>query len=232
MLLGDNFSLVCGRGLDSNPQATITWTAPDGAIIVDNARYVLENGPDIVRLNFTQTILSDSGIWTCDVIVRSERHIVSSEGELIRGGQITIGTPVRYQFMVTVIGESLIVTVNDLFVIIHAILNPCTVPPGQPHQLSVKNIGAAWVRISWQPPLEVNFPITRYEVIARDVGGVHLLNTSKLDNSTIIRVAGLLRGTTYNFSVVAVSQAGEVVARSAESVPLGNITTATKGICM
>ena len=91
MLLGDNFSLVCGRGLDSNPQASIIWTAPDGAIIMDNSRYVLKNGPDIVRLNFTQTILSDSGIWTCDVIVRSERHIVSSEGELIRGECTCVG---------------------------------------------------------------------------------------------------------------------------------------------
>ena len=107
MLWGHYFSLVCGRGLDSNPQATITWTAPDQTTIVDNARYDLENGPDIVRLNFTRTILSDSGIWTCEVIMRSERHVVSSEGELIRGGQAVIGTPLRHQFMLTVIGESL-----------------------------------------------------------------------------------------------------------------------------
>ena len=107
VLLGDYFSLVCGRGLDSNPQPIIIWNAPDRATTMDNARYNLENGPDIVRLNFTRTIPSDSGIWTCEVIVRSERHVVSNEGELIRGGQAVIGTPLRHQFMLTVIGESL-----------------------------------------------------------------------------------------------------------------------------
>ena len=63
VLLGDPLSLVCGRGLDSNPQATVIWTAPDGTSILDNARYDLENGPGIVRLNFTRTILSDDGVW-------------------------------------------------------------------------------------------------------------------------------------------------------------------------
>ena len=63
--MGDSLSLICGTGLDSNPQATITWTAPDGTIIMDTARYDLDNGLDIVRLNFTHTILSDAGIWRC-----------------------------------------------------------------------------------------------------------------------------------------------------------------------
>ena len=107
LLLGADSSLVCGTGLESNPQATITWTDPNGTIVVDNTRYDLENGPDIVRLNFTRTIPSDSGIWICELIVTSERYIVSSEGELVRGAQTTIGTPLRHQFMITVIGGSL-----------------------------------------------------------------------------------------------------------------------------
>ena len=49
ILLGDRLSLVCGSVLDSNPQATITWIAPDETTIVDNARHGLENGPEIVR---------------------------------------------------------------------------------------------------------------------------------------------------------------------------------------
>ena len=102
-LSGDHSSLVCGRGLDSNPQATITWTSPDG-MIVDNARYDLENGSDIVRLNFSQTTLNDSGVWTCELVVRSERHVVTNGGALIPGGQAVIGTPLRHQFMLTVIG--------------------------------------------------------------------------------------------------------------------------------
>ena len=61
-ILGDHSSLICGRGLDSNPQSTITWTAPDGTTVMDSARYDLENGPHVVRLNLSQTILSDSGV--------------------------------------------------------------------------------------------------------------------------------------------------------------------------
>ena len=73
---------------------------------MDNARYDFESGPDVVRLNFTRTILNDSGAWICELVVRSERHVVTSEGELILGGQAVIGTPLRHQFMLTVIGES------------------------------------------------------------------------------------------------------------------------------
>ena len=53
VLLGSSLSLVCGRGLVSNPQAIIVWTAPDGTTIMDNARYNLEDGQDVVRLNLT-----------------------------------------------------------------------------------------------------------------------------------------------------------------------------------
>ena len=103
-----------------------------------------------------------------------------------------------------------------------------TVPPGQPQTLSVQNIGATWVLIHWQPPLEVDIPISYYEVLTCDVGGVHKINTPTPNNSTFINVTRLLPGTAYNFTLVSViQQAGEVVARSVESVPLGYITTAT-----
>ena len=105
VLLGNPLSLVCGRGLDSNPEASITWIAPDGTTVVDNARYVLENGTDFVRLNFTRTIPTDTGMWTCEVIVRSERYVVS-DGRLVLVATTVIGSPIRHEFMVTVIGES------------------------------------------------------------------------------------------------------------------------------
>ena len=57
--------------------------APDGTTIMDNARYDLENGPEIVRLNFTRTILSDNGIWKCRVFTESDQYILSS-GRLVR----------------------------------------------------------------------------------------------------------------------------------------------------
>jgi hypothetical protein len=106
VLLGNPLSLVCGRGLESNPNATIAWLDTNNMAIVDNARYDLESGREVVRLNFTQTILSDTGIWTCEVVARSQRHIVSN-GRLVLGETAVIGSPIRHEFMVTVIGESI-----------------------------------------------------------------------------------------------------------------------------
>ena len=104
-LFNESLSLVYGTGFDSNPQAIVTWTAPDGTTVMDDTRFKLENGSDTVRLNFTRTILSDSGVWTCELVVRSERHVVSNQGQLLLAGQAVIGTPLRRQFMLTVIGE-------------------------------------------------------------------------------------------------------------------------------
>ena len=90
VLLNDSLSLVCGTGLGSNPQATITWTAPDGTTIVDNARYDLENGPQFVRLNFTHTIPNDNGEWVCEIVVESVQDVVI-DGELMRTDSSPIG---------------------------------------------------------------------------------------------------------------------------------------------
>ena len=103
LLLGDSLSLVCGTGLDSNSQATITWTGPDGTTIMDNARYDLDNGPDIVRLNFTHTILSDAGTWRCDVTVRSEINTVNG-GRLIQHNETLIGS-VNVSIQLIIVGE-------------------------------------------------------------------------------------------------------------------------------
>ena len=104
VLLGEHLSLVCGTGLESNPQATITWTAPDGTTIMDNARYDLDNGPNVVELNITHTLSSDTGMWLCEAIVRSERY-VASNGTLVLVEQAIIGTPIQHQLMVIVICE-------------------------------------------------------------------------------------------------------------------------------
>ena len=103
-LLETPLSLVCGTGLDSRPQATVTWTAPDGTEIMDNDRYDLENGPDVVRLNFTRTILSDVGIWRCDIRVFSDQDIVSN-GSLVRQDRNVIGTPLIRSIQLTIIGK-------------------------------------------------------------------------------------------------------------------------------
>ena len=72
---------------------------------MDNVRYNLENGPDVVRLNFTHTLMSDTGpgVWRCIVSVMSERYIVS-EGRLVRQNQTDIGS-VSVNIQVIIIGE-------------------------------------------------------------------------------------------------------------------------------
>ena len=104
VLLDNSLSLVCGRGLDSNPNATVTWTAPDNTEIMENARYRLENGPEVVRLNFTRTIMSDNGIWQCEVTVKSGRNALGNDGNLILVAPEVIGT-LTQEFLLTVIGE-------------------------------------------------------------------------------------------------------------------------------
>ena len=67
--LGAPLSLLCGDQLMSNPPATITWQDPRGGVVMDNARYDLVNDVTGMRLNFTNTTLSNNGQWTCNVTV-------------------------------------------------------------------------------------------------------------------------------------------------------------------
>ena len=104
VLLGDPLSLVCGTGLDSNPQATITWTAPDQTVVMESPRYNLENGSEIVRLNFTHTLLDDAGTWICDIRTNSDQCVVS-EGSLVRLEPTNIGVPIQHNIELIIIGE-------------------------------------------------------------------------------------------------------------------------------
>ena len=108
VLVGERLSLVCGTGLDSNPDAIVTWTAPDDTTITVNiGRYTLDNGPDFVRLNFSQTILNDTGVWACDVRMVSAQDAVSLNGSLISLEPLVIGVPIMHNIQVMVIGEYL-----------------------------------------------------------------------------------------------------------------------------
>ena len=102
-LLDESLSLVCGTDLDSNPQATITWTDPDGTTVMDNTRFNLENGPDIVRLNLSRTLLSDAGMWRCDIRTESEQDIVNN-GKLVPTNITVIGERIKHDIELAIIG--------------------------------------------------------------------------------------------------------------------------------
>ena len=107
VLLGSSVSLVCGTGLDSNPQSTVTWTTPNGTTItVDNAQINLEDGPDIVRLNLSRTLLSDTGMWRCDIRTESEsdQYIVDSN-VFVRSNIFLIGAPIQCDIELIIVGK-------------------------------------------------------------------------------------------------------------------------------
>ena len=97
VLLGDSASLVCGTGLDrGNPQATITWTAPNGTTILDNNRINIVNGPDTVRLNFSHTLPSDAGVWRCDIKTESESDkYLADDNIFVQTNVTTIGAQIQ-----------------------------------------------------------------------------------------------------------------------------------------
>ena len=101
----------------------------------------------------------------------------------------------------------------------------CLATPGLPVALSVDSTEATSILICWQAPNEPDSPITFYTINARDVSGANAVvvrNTST--NATFYNVTGLLPGTTYVLTVVAVSQGGDVFAVSEPSVPWNGTT--------
>ena len=88
------------------------------------------------------------------------------------------------------------------------------------------SIGTTWALVSWTAPSGDSM-ISRYEILAREVDGSGLVNVTTDNNSTLFNMTGLLPATTYNFSVVAVAEGGDVVVRSVESEPQEDTTGVT-----
>lgn len=80
-------------------------------------------------------------------------------------------------------------------------------------------------KLCWEAPLEADSSISFYTISARNLNstargmdGTVTRNTT--NNSTLFTLTGLLPGTTYEVTVVAVSQGGEVFAKSGASEPI------------
>ena len=80
-------------------------------------------------------------------------------------------------------------------------------------------------------PVDTNSPIAFYSINIHNLNntdamaGTIIVNTTT--NHTSLNVTGLLPGTTYELSVVAVSQVGDIVARSEASDPIIRTTDIT-----
>ena len=84
---------------------------------------------------------------------------------------------------------------------------------------------ATSILICWQAPNDADSPISFYTISARDVNGgnaVIMRNTST--NVTFYNVTGLLPGTTYELTVLAVSQGGDIFTVSQPSAPQNGTT--------
>ena len=92
--------------------------------------------------------------------------------------------------------------------------------------MSVESIGATWATVHWTaPPAGVSM-ISRYEVIALEVDGPRqLVNTTASGNSTSFNITGLSPAVTYDVFIVAVSEGGNVIAKSIESTSIRNTTS-------
>ena len=104
---------------------------------------------------------------------------------------------------------------NSFINVIHFQL---TGPPGQPRTLSVEDTAATSLHVRWDSPFMFDSPISFYTINARNLnssGGMDkLVVTNTSTNATFFNVTGLLPGTTYELTVVAVSQGGGIVAKS------------------
>ena len=101
--------------------------------------------------------------------------------------------------------------------------------PGPPSVPAVENIGATWARLCWNAPLVADSTISRYQIIAREVGGQGIVTENTTTNATVFNVTGLLPATFYSFTVVAISEGGDVIAVSQEG-PAIEDTTGFTGI--
>ena len=106
------------------------------------------------------------------------------------------------------------------------------VPPEPPQLLAVDSsqTTSKSIFIRWNPPTESNSLISYYLINSSDhfdpTAEVVLTNTSTA--TTFFNVTGLLPGTTYELTVVAVSQGGDVIGKSEPSNSM-TATTRTTG---
>ena len=107
------------------------------------------------------------------------------------------------------------------------LLKISSAPPGQPHTLLVKESEATLFQVCWEAPVQSDSHISYYSIRVCNLNSSAENSKTIFTNATSSYVTGLLPGTTYELSVVAVSQGGDIVARSQPSDPIINTTSVT-----
>ena len=107
-----------------------------------------------------------------------------------------------------------------------------TATPSEPCTLVVDQIGTILLQISWESPLIARKPITFYSITAHhpNATGDDTVIRNTTTSATSFNVTDLLPGTSYELTVVAVSQGGDVFATSQPSESV-RATTGFVGQC-
>ena len=186
---------------------------------MNSGRYTLDNGPN-VKLNFSQTTVDDTGEWVCDVRVTSAQNAISN-GSLVEVDPTVIGVPITRNIQLTFIGEYFmifcIVCLDCRCELIVLLLGP----PSQPLTLSVDMTGATFFRVCWEEPHNILSPISYYLINITNLNNAGRVDNTIIRNTTsddrVFNITGLLPGNTYELTVVAVSQGGDIIAKSEPS---------------
>ena len=105
-----------------------------------------------------------------------------------------------------------------------------TAPPGQPHMLLVKKSDATLFQVCWEAPVQSDSHISYYLIRACNLNNSaesSKVTSNTISNETFYNVTGLLPGTTYELTVVAVSQGGNIIAEGQPSSSIVNTTGVT-----
>ena len=86
-------------------------------------------------------------------------------------------------------------------------------------------------QVCWEAPVQSDSRISYYLIRACNLNSsqteVDKVVTNTITNETFYNVTGLLPGTTYELTVVAVSQGGDIITESQASGPIVNTTGVT-----
>ena len=133
----------------------------------------------------------------------------------------------------------LILSVHNIHAL-EPILSLCTcirtAPPGPPRTLTIDSSNATSFVLCWEAPLEADSPISFYTVSTRNLnstGGTDgIVTRNTTTNSTLFTLTGLLPGTAYEVTVMAVSQGGDVFAVGEPGEPMTGNTDVTGKVLM
>ena len=107
--MNETKTIVCARGLESNPPATIGWINPDGDIIENGNGYSYQSplsGSKDVTLTITSVSEKDNGTWTCTIAVKDGENEIGRKVIPIELNVDGIGHTIVSRWMFVIVGTT------------------------------------------------------------------------------------------------------------------------------